>query len=637
MRLALSTGCLSGTLRDKLERAAAARFDAVELCESDFIGFPGTAREVRQIADDLGIGIDLYQPMRDIARPEASVQQARGRAERKFDLMGQLGVPLLSVMPTTLPIAWAQPTLAAEQLRQFAELAASRNLRLALAPGSGQSSVGSIREAWAIVVRADHPHLGLLIDSARDLSASEDVRDIPGQRIFFARVGDARRYTGYGSRDGWVRNFPGQGDLDLVGFLETVLVAGYAGPLSLANTSDGLGATTNQRTATDARRSLLYLESQLRAHLERAGAESTGQAAARRILDSVALFDPPEPSPLNGFAFIEFGVRDDAGARLEARLQQLGFTRYGRHRTKAVSLYRQGDIRIAINAEGERDTLGRFADRPAYISSVGLLAENPGRAVSRAGAMLSARHDTPRGAHDIELPTIIAPGGTMIQFLAHDQPAEADFIEDPSGTAHSFGLDVVDHVAMSLTYEQRDTWLLFARAVLGLTPSDPAEGSAPVDIIRGIGLATNNRRVRFLLNASIAQSAGLRGASEAGASNGGIDSLAFGCTDIFATVERLRDNGVSFVPISRNYYDDLAGRTTLDDSTVDRMRELQIMFDDSGGGTYFHAYTESFEDGFHFQVVQRTGYEGFGAVNEPIRSAAVAQLRQFEAWLKPRL
>ena len=62
MRRSLATLCMSGTLRDKLEAAAAARFDAVELCEPDFIGFRGTPARCGHIADDLGIGIDLYQP-----------------------------------------------------------------------------------------------------------------------------------------------------------------------------------------------------------------------------------------------------------------------------------------------------------------------------------------------------------------------------------------------------------------------------------------------------------------------------------------------------------------------------------------------------------------------------------------------
>jgi 4-hydroxyphenylpyruvate dioxygenase len=73
---------MSGTLRDKLEAAAAARFDAVELCEPDFIGFRGTPREVRHIADDLAIGIDLYRPLPDMmSEGSGTTRQALDRAE----------------------------------------------------------------------------------------------------------------------------------------------------------------------------------------------------------------------------------------------------------------------------------------------------------------------------------------------------------------------------------------------------------------------------------------------------------------------------------------------------------------------------------------------------------------------------
>src|SRR4029078_11597693 len=89
----IATLCMSGTLRDKLEAAAAARFDAVELCEPDFIGFRGTPREVRNIADDLGIGIDLYRPFRDMMSGGrgTGLRQALDRAERKFEPVGEVG------------------------------------------------------------------------------------------------------------------------------------------------------------------------------------------------------------------------------------------------------------------------------------------------------------------------------------------------------------------------------------------------------------------------------------------------------------------------------------------------------------------------------------------------------------------
>lgn len=67
MRRAIEIVSLSGTLRAKLEAAAAAaRFDAVELFDADFVAFRGSAAEVRAIAADLGLGLDLHQPFRDL-------------------------------------------------------------------------------------------------------------------------------------------------------------------------------------------------------------------------------------------------------------------------------------------------------------------------------------------------------------------------------------------------------------------------------------------------------------------------------------------------------------------------------------------------------------------------------------------
>lgn len=639
MRRSIATLCMSGTLRDKLEAAAAARFDAVELCEPDFIGFRGTSREVRNIADDLGIGIDLYRPYRDTMSGgrDMGLRQALDRAERKFDLMVELGAPMLALGATTFSAAADDPARVAGELQTVAERAAGRNLRLAIEATPDQRSGRSTHEAWALVKEAKHPHLGLLVDSHQVFSTGEDpgeIRDIPGNRIFFVRVGDASRPGGDGVRGGFRHNFPGQGELDVVGFLEHVLSTGYAGTLSLASFNDVLRATPTRRIGIDGMRSLLFLESQARNRLEHAQTKGGDETAAGRVLDTVSLFDPPKPSRFGGFAFIEFGVDDDEAARLGRLLVQLGFTRFGRHRTKAVTLYRQGDIRFVVNAQPAADTRGRFAQEPACVCCLGVLAENPARAASRARALLSARQDAPRGAQELELPTIVAPGGTLIQFVPQGQPVEADFVEEPGSSNPAGGLEVIDHVAMGLTLGQLDTWILFTRAVLALTTGESVDVPEPFGLIRGVGVANDTRSLRMLLNASVVGSAPPGRPSETVRSGAVIDGIAFACGDIFATVERLRGNRVSFVPISGNYYDDLLAREVLDEATVGRMRAQDIVFAGSESGTYFQAYTESFDGRFYFQIVQRTGYDGYGAVNEPLRASSLEQLRQAKEWLQ---
>lgn len=64
MRKSIATVCLSGSLTEKLTAAARAGFDGVEIFENDLLASPLSPEEVRARTADLGLGIDLYQPMR---------------------------------------------------------------------------------------------------------------------------------------------------------------------------------------------------------------------------------------------------------------------------------------------------------------------------------------------------------------------------------------------------------------------------------------------------------------------------------------------------------------------------------------------------------------------------------------------
>ncbi len=98
MRRSIATVSLSGTLEEKLRAVAAAHFGAVELFENDLINFSGTPRQVGQLARDLGLAIDLFQPFRDFEGVSDDVfRRNLDRAERKFDVMTELGAPMMLV------------------------------------------------------------------------------------------------------------------------------------------------------------------------------------------------------------------------------------------------------------------------------------------------------------------------------------------------------------------------------------------------------------------------------------------------------------------------------------------------------------------------------------------------------------
>jgi 4-hydroxyphenylpyruvate dioxygenase len=110
-----------------------------------------------------------------------------------------------------------------------------------------------------------------------------------------------------------------------------------------------------------------------------------------------------------------------------------------------------------------------------------------------------------------------------------------------------------------------------------------------------------------------------------------VQQIALATDDIFATVDRLGANGVELLSIPENYYDDIEARTDLTPEQIDRLRAGNILYDRDGAAEFFHVYTRTLEGGFFFEIVERRGYRGFGAVNAPIRLAAQARLARHPA------
>ena len=163
-------------------------------------------------------------------------QPAPGRAQVRRH--GALGTDLVLVCSSVAPDALDDDDRIAEQLHALADRARPRGACASPTrrwPGAGTSTPTSGR--GTIVRRADHPALGLCVDSFHILSRGSDpagIRDIPGEKLFFLQLADAPHMDMDVLQ--WSRHhrlFPGQGAFDLPAFLGHVLAAGYTGPLSL--------------------------------------------------------------------------------------------------------------------------------------------------------------------------------------------------------------------------------------------------------------------------------------------------------------------------------------------------------------------------------------------------------------------
>lgn len=268
-RSAATVSLGNGTLTEKLAAAAAAGLDGVELCEADLQASRLSPAQAGQVAADLGLRVYLYQPFRDFeAVPYRQLQANLDRAERAFDTMAALQAGTLLVCSSTSPQAIDDDGLAASQLALLADRAGTRGLRVAWEALSWATRVSDYRHGWRIVRAADHPALGVCLDSFHILAQRHDpgeIRRIPGEKIFFAQLADAPPMTlDLLTRSRHHRCLPGRGGLDVTGFAAILADAGYGGPWSLEVFSDQLRAARPAAAAADCARSLADLQAALR-------------------------------------------------------------------------------------------------------------------------------------------------------------------------------------------------------------------------------------------------------------------------------------------------------------------------------------------------------------------------------------
>ena len=622
----VSTVSLSGSLDEKMRAIAEAGFDGFEVFEPDLISSPDLPADIAKKAADLGLTVDLYQPFRD-ADSDDPDQFARNlvRAERKFDVMEQLGCDLLLVCSSPLAGAVREDDMLIEQMATLAERAHRRGLRLAYEALAWGSHVDTYRHAWNIVRQVDHPALGTCLDSFHILSRGDDpsgIREIPGEKIYFLQLADAPHLVMDVLQ--WSRHhrcFPGQGNFDLATFGADVVASGYTGPWSLEIFNDVFRHSDTGRTASDAHRSLLHLQEQVR--------------SVDTVVPNPDLFSPPPPGPIENIVSLRIAAGPAKAAQLGTTLRHLGFDLTAAHSEHGLSLFTQGPLAVAVDTTV--DTLWTAPGVPAHLpalAQIGVRSERPDLWLTRARALgVPAATVTMPGVADANdaVVRLAVTGATSLDLRTRDSAGawQSAFDLAPRVPVPQVKplVSHVDHIALAVPAESWDGVMLLLRSVFGMVPRDGQDVVDAIGLVRSqaLTLTTTNGTIRLSLNMVPGRP------SDAdplpAARRGGVGHVAFGCEDIYAAAEAMTERGLTPLRISPNYYRDLNARFGLGPDTLDAMQRLGILYDaDSAGGEFFHFFTGTVGDDLFFEVVQRAGgYEGYGETNSAVRLAAQLQ------------
>lgn len=620
MLTSIATVSISGTLADKLPAIAAAGFRGIEIFEQDFLTSDLSPVEVGKMVRDHGLAITVFQPFRDFeGLPEPLRTRALARAERKFELMTQLGTDLMLVCSSVHPAALGGIDRMAADFHDLGRLAERHDVRVAFEALAWGRHVNDHRDAWEVVRRADHPRVGLALDSFHTLGRqlpTETIRAIPGDRIFIVQLADAPAIPMdllYWSRH--FRNMPGEGDLDVVSFMRAVAATGYSGPLSLEIFNDQFRSGSPARVALDGYRSLVQLLD-----------------AVRRAEPAPVIHLPPFPPPeeVKGFAFIEFTTSAEAQLDIDKFLTSAGFKRTARHVTKNVDRWQQGMINILVNREPTGFAAEALRLHGTSVSELAFNVPDAGRTFERASAMGVPIFTHSVRERELDIPAIRGVGDSLIR-LVDDGPVFSRIWSLDFGKAETpdpgVGLSAIDHIGQSMVHDELLSWSLFYHALFQTVRTSIVDVVDPDGLVQSQAIQSGG--LRMTLNSSGSPRTLASRFVERG-SGSSIQHVAFACDDIFATAHALSESGFAILEIGSNYYSDIEARFGLTPDFVARLQAFNILYDEDGDGRFYQMYSNAIPEGLFFEIVERQrGYAGYGAANAPFRIAAQKRANRF--------
>jgi 4-hydroxyphenylpyruvate dioxygenase len=348
--------------------------------------------------------------------------------------------------------------------------------------------------------------------------------------------------------------------------------------------------------------------------------------------------DMPPRIAADGVEFVEFAADAGEAEDLVRLLSNLGFSRAGRHISKEVELWRQGDINVVVNTEPEGFAHSAYVMHGLSVCDIGLRVEDAAATVERARALGAETFRQARGPGELDIPAIRGVGGGVMRFIdgktdlakvweiefrpAGEAGAVFEVVGTGEGKRRDAGLTRIDHLAQTMNYEEMLTWTLFYTSIFDVRKAPTVDVVDPGGLVRSRAIESPDGALRLTLNGAESHRT-LAGRFIADSFGSSVQHIAFATDDIFATAAALAEGGLATLSISPNYYDDLVARFEIPADAIARLRAAHILYDRDDNGAFFQLYTEPFGDGMFFEIVERRdGYAGYGAANAPFRIAA---------------
>jgi 4-hydroxyphenylpyruvate dioxygenase len=325
------------------------------------------------------------------------------------------------------------------------------------------------------------------------------------------------------------------------------------------------------------------------------------------------------PMGIDGFEFVEFAAPDVGGREaLHQLFTRMGFSPALRHKSRAITVYRQGGVNFLLNAEvtgfaaefaGAHGPSAcgfaiRFTKPVAEVLQA--VKGNGGEPLEREGA--------------IDVPKIKGIGDCMLYLVpSGDNAYAADYAPIPGADQNppGFGLTFIDHLTHNLFFGNMQKWSDYYERLFNFREIRYFDIKGVKTGLISKAMTAPDGVVRIPLNESNDPKSQINEYLDAYKGEG-IQHIACFTDDIYKTVEAMREAGVAFLDTPDTYFDVIDARVPNHGEDVPRLKKNKILIDadnETKQRKLLQIFTQNAIGPIFFEIIQRKGNEGFGEGN----------------------
>lgn len=324
------------------------------------------------------------------------------------------------------------------------------------------------------------------------------------------------------------------------------------------------------------------------------------------------------PLGVAGFGFVEFAAPD--AAQLHTLFQQMGFSAVARHRERAVTLYRQGQINFLVNEEPD-SFASRFAElHGPCCTGFSLVVEDAHSAHAHCLARGAAAMDELQGAA-LDCPRIEGIGGSIL-YLADRRlnrllEAEYEYLEGVERTPRGYGMTSIDHLTHNVRFGHMDQWAEFYQRLFGFYEVRYFDIKGQQTGLISRAMTSPTGAISIPINQSEDPKSQINEYLDAYHGEG-VQHIALYTDSIYDTVEAMHAAGVEFLDTPDTYYEIIDRRIPDHGEDLPRMQSNRILIDadeETRQKLLLQIFTQTNVGPIFFEIIQRKGNKGFGEGN----------------------